>query len=124
MQTGEAMLFKDVTEAYFYVMVKVLTLFPRGYVDIVLLLCHLYPQCSSFEIGRMKRTVTKTTATDDVELVKVWNARESENFYRQLMVGLHAVSETKFNNVAFLNALEQFKLKVETLPCYSELREK
>ena len=115
MQTGEAMLFKDVTEAYFYVLVKIVTLFPRGYVDIVLLLCHLYPQCTWFEIGRMKRTVTKTTMSDDVELVKVWNSEKCEDFFRQLMVGLHALSETKFNNAAFLNALELFKMKVETL---------
>lgn len=117
---GSSSTFVDYGELYYYVMVKMVSDFPRGYIDISLFLVwemniEIRDACRIFK-KHLRKWFQK-----DVILVELWDndSRERDYFFRSLLSGLHAYSDTKFSESYYRNAICKFnerndKLKLES----------
>lgn len=113
---GESSYFHDYGELYYYVMEKMVTYFPRGYIDIIL-----------FIINEKKITYTKAVEIfkkyfraifhDEYCLIELWNkeSKERDLFFRNLLFCFHAYSDTKFSESYFRNAIARFNERNDKL---------
>lgn len=103
----------DRTEWYVFIFEKIYSLFPRGYVDIVLLLCHLYPKARPFKIAAMKSEFRNFGIKDDEILIKFWNDKDYMNSFEKIIQGLHSIAGTHFDNSCYLQAIQYFRMNIE-----------
>lgn len=103
--------FNRISEVYLFLMVKVYTLAPRGYIELPLLLNEIYYHLSFNECKAMV-AIFKPLGLREVNLVD-YQSIIGKQFFESLFKGLHLACETTFDNSSFLEAYRLFKNRME-----------
>lgn len=103
--------FNRISEVYLFLMVKVYTLSPRGYIELPLLLNEIYYHLSFNECKAMAQ-IFMPLGLKDVQLVDYQSVR-GKLFFESLFKGLHIACETTFDNSSFIEAYRLFKNRME-----------
>lgn len=103
--------FMKVSEVYLFVMVKMYSMFPRGYVETPLFLAELYPhltfsECKAYASEMESLGVNPVTLT-------TYETKEGKQFLESLCRGLHFLCETVFDNASFLEAYRLLLNRIE-----------
>ena len=109
----EVMKFETTTDCYRYVIKEIIRLYPRGYIEIPLLIHELtgmpYRECRQF----FNDTIRGYYKVDEVELVELWELNdmtESGSTARKRLLhiidSLHTISETCTNKESYYFALQ------------------
>lgn len=112
---GRIMSFENYGKVYAYTLERIALTFPRGYIDIPLFI-HNETGMPIGDCEDMTRNMKCIGLDREEYLVEIWEpTRERTMFFRQLMQGLHLISETPFSESYFQDALRLFDMKLETL---------
>lgn len=113
-ENGDTQVFHTYKDCYYFTMRKLYLMFPRGYCDMALFL----------------EAQTKLPFQDSLRVVKGWktmgvgevmmidfrtNDRARSHELTLVMKALHTISETKFNEAMFAEALINFDVWMETV---------
>lgn len=112
-EDGDTQAFKNYREAYLYAMKKLYLQFPRGYCDMALFV----EAQTKIPFADALRVVKqwKSMGVEEVMLIELENADNDRRLSLMLvMKALHTISETKFNEAMFMEALQDFDLWLET----------
>lgn len=106
---GKSSVFSNYGELYYYVMEKIVTTFPRGYIDIDLFIVNEM-KCSIADAEKIFHKYFRQCFHHECVLIELWNesSRERDNFFRDLLFCFHATSETTFNVSYFKDAINKF----------------
>lgn len=103
--------FLRLSEVYLHVMIKVYSLFPRGYIETALLVSELYAHLSFNECKGIARYM-KPMGIDEVNLVD-YRSKEAKDFFERLCKALHSICETAFASSDFSEAYRLFQNRME-----------
>lgn len=103
--------FLRLSEVYLHVMIKVYSLFPRGYIETALLVSELYAHLS-FKECKSVAFYMKPMGIDDVNLVD-YRSKEAKDFFERLCKALHSICETTFASSDFSEAYRLFQNRME-----------
>lgn len=107
-ENGEPLIFADYARLYYFVLMFAKTRFPKGFIDIPLLL-HQLIQISLPDARRLAKRLPFIKTECEIFLCG-WEDKESNPKFQaeQLMRALHSLSDTKFSQDFFNWAWEQF----------------
>ncbi|MBQ3926938.1 MAG: hypothetical protein II706_08120 [Bacteroidaceae bacterium] len=107
--------FNTRTEVYLTVMNRVHALFPRGYIETVLLVSTLYPHLS-FKEAREHATWMEPMGVAPCVMVD-YQHKEASLYFDSFLRALHKICESDFDNNSYKEAwnLFQNRLELETL---------
>lgn len=112
---GKVRTFEDYGRVYYFTFEQLITMFPRGYIDLPLFVCTQ----TGMPLPECQRLVKewKSTGIDSEEyLIDLWNdSPERTSFLKNLLTSLHLISGTTFNVSYFQDALERFNLRNEKI---------
>lgn len=108
---GNPLFFDDYEEVYSYVLKVVKDMFPRGYIDLVLLI-NILTHLNTNECYNVFRGMRGLWGDQAERLIKInWQNAQDYNELREglkiLMRSLHVISETPFNDVMFEQAFQK-----------------
>ena len=105
---GETQVFETYRDLYLYTIDQLSLEFPRGYIDLTLFLKDQM-QIPFAESDRLVKNWKPLGITTDTLLLKTWeDTPERKNFLRNVLVALHSISGTRFNEDMFLQALRDW----------------
>lgn len=105
---GRICFFKDYSELYLYVLRKLREQYPKGYIEMALFLCD---NCGTdIKYGTELVRGWKKTGYESDPILLEWNGdKATRNLQlRLIMVCLHTLSGTRFNQELFNIAIEKF----------------
>lgn len=112
---GKIRSFEDYGKVYEYTLEKLAMTFPRGYIDVPLFIHNE----TGMPIGDCENIVSDMKCyglTEEEYLVEIWESGSERNtFFRQLLQGLHMISETKFSESYYIQALRNFDVSLEII---------
>ena len=113
-EDGDTQVFREYKDAYLYALKKLFLQFPRGYIDFTLYI-EAQTKLPFADSVRVVRS-WKTMDVNEVELIDLRsNDRARYLDLMKVMKCLHTISETKFNEAMFKQALMEFDLWLETV---------
>lgn len=112
---GTVRVFENYGKLYYYVMEQLITMFPRGYIDIPLFL-EQQMHIPMAECQQLVKEYKHTGITQEEYLINlsIDNA-ERTAFLRNLLTSMHVISGTNFSEDYFRHALELFNARNEKL---------
>lgn len=110
-KNGQSYEFFKVSEIYLFVMVKLLTMFPRGYVEMPLFISDLYSHLSFAECKACAEAFIPL-GIDPVVMI-AYDRKDGKQKLEQICRGLHQLCETQFDNASFLEAYRLFQNRLE-----------
>lgn len=111
-EDGETCTFRTYKDAYLYSFKQLYLMFPRGYLDLVLFVSQQtkMPHADSVRIVKTWKSLEVT----DVMLVDLRTNDNARKFdLMRIIKALHTISETRFNEAMFSEALVDFDLWLE-----------
>lgn len=93
-ETDEFMVFSDYGKCYLYVLKKAKEMFPRGFIDVPLLISYL-THCSIGEAEKLSSKFTLISLENDIYLAP-WSENPKVEI-DMLMRSLHTLSDTQFS---------------------------
>ena len=105
--SGESEIFKSVEESYLVLLIRMKTLSPICYLELPLLLKHLYPHFS-FNECRIYAEELEKLGCQQVFFAQ-WDSQETKEYCERLLRGLCALSKTNYSNDYFQNAWNRFQ---------------
>lgn len=106
---GRSSVFNNYGELYYHIMEKIVTTFPRGYIDIILLIMEEM-KISINDAEKIFRKHFMRVFKTEYKLVELWNEddKERDKFFRDLLFCFHSYSGTKFNESYYRDALLKY----------------
>ena len=103
--------FVRVSDSYLTLMVRVYTSFPRGYVELPLLIHELYNHLSPKECMK----VAESMASFGLEMIELidYQGKEGKRKLESICRSLHHLCDTTFDNASFLEAYRLFQNRLE-----------
>lgn len=103
--------FMRVSEIYLFVMVKLYTMFPRGYIEIPLFISELYAHLS-FSECKACASQLESLGVEPVMHIN-YETREGKQKLENICKGLHFLCETTFENASFTEAYRLLLNRIE-----------
>lgn len=103
--------FMRVSEIYLFVLVKLYTMFPRGYIEMALFISELYAHLSFAEC---KGCVEKMKELGVAPVLQIkYDTKQGKQALESICRGLHYLCETSFDNASFLEAYRLLLNRIE-----------
>lgn len=113
-EDGDTEIFRTYKDVYLYTLKKLYLMFPRGYCDMCLFV-HVRTQLPFTDSCQVVKSF-KSMGVEDVELIDFRTQDLGRKVHlERVMKALHTISETKFNDAMFMEALIDFDVWLETV---------
>ena len=104
---GRPLCFNSLDAAYFYLFRSLLTQFPKGYIDLVVFI-HENTHCKNMDARSFVKSLEKL-GIKDVSIVPLHESSAVlENYFENLCIALHSITESKYDRAFFLDALQRY----------------